>query len=79
MEYAAESHLAEAQVQFSEVIRLRPGFTLAHLNLGVALAKEMKLADALRCFEEALRLEPANNLARQHLQTVQTILKAKSR
>ena len=79
VEYAAESHLAEAQVQFSEVIRLRPGFTLAHLNLGVALAKEMKLADALRCFEEALRLEPANNLARQHLQTVQTILKAKSR
>lgn len=61
--------------QFVDVIRLRPDFDRAHLNAGVALAKQGKLEGAQQEFQTALRLNPADKIARQNLEGVERNLR----
>ena len=68
--------VAEAEAQFSEVIRLRPDFARAHLNHGVALAKQGKLDDALSQFKMAVQLDPADKVAQQNLDSLQANIRA---
>jgi cytochrome c-type biogenesis protein CcmH/NrfG len=50
------------------VVRLRPDSSDAHLNLGVALAKQRRFAEAATEFEAVLRLDPANSTAKKYLE-----------
>jgi len=54
VELTAAEKIPEAQEQFAEVVRFRPDFARAHLNLGVTLAKQGKLDDALGEFQTPL-------------------------
>jgi tetratricopeptide (TPR) repeat protein len=47
------------------VLQLKPGYTEAHYNLGVALATQGKLAEAIPHFDRVLQLKP--NFAEAHL------------
>ena len=49
------------------MIRLKPDYGRAHLNLGVALLKEDQAGSAAVEFQEALRLEPTNTVAADYL------------
>jgi len=55
------------------VIRLKPDYARAHLNLGVALGKQGKFEPALEEFNTTLRLNPDNKLASQHIATIQAM------
>jgi Flp pilus assembly protein TadD len=57
-------------MEFEEVIRLRPDYVLAHLNLGVAYVRQGRVYEARKEFEETLRLDPQNQKARQCLETL---------
>jgi predicted Zn-dependent protease len=67
MELARQGRTADAREQFSEVVRLRPDFADAHLNLGVALAKERRFDEAIEQFRETLRRDPAHTNAQRFL------------
>ena len=58
---------AEARAEFETVINLKPGFAMAHLNLGVAMVKQGQLETAAEQFAETLRLDPKNKLAQDAL------------
>jgi Flp pilus assembly protein TadD len=47
-------------VQYSEAIRFKPGFVLAHLGLGMMLAQQNQLPAAEAQFAKAVELEPRN-------------------
>jgi Flp pilus assembly protein TadD len=66
-------HVEEAKAQFAETVRLRPDFAKAHVNLGVALARERKLDQALTEFKIALKLNPTNELARKNIQQIEAL------
>jgi tetratricopeptide (TPR) repeat protein len=48
-------------------IRLKPDYAEAHLNLGVALAKQQKYDEAIVHFEAALRIDPNYATAKKYL------------
>ena len=75
-ELAAEGKIEEAQVQFSEVVRIRPDFARAHLNDGVALAKLGKLDEALKEFQITLQLNPTNAVAQKNLEAIRMNIQA---
>jgi tetratricopeptide (TPR) repeat protein len=68
VELLARGQEADAQAQLAEVIRYRPDFAPAHLNLGITLAKQGKTEQALREFHTTLQLDPGNKLAQQQIQ-----------
>ena len=72
---ASTTKVAAAEAQFAEVIRLRPDFAKAHLNLGVALAKARKLDKAAAEFRTVLQLNGTNELAQRHLETIELLKK----
>src|SRR5262249_52657280 len=56
---SAQKHLAEAEAQYREAIRLKPDYAEAHQTLGALLCDEKGDYDgALTAFREALRLKP---------------------
>ena len=55
MSLAATGHRAEARACYQEALRLRPGFGLAHNNLGALLFQEGELEEATRHLRAALR------------------------
>ena len=57
-----------AMEQFAIALRLKPDLGLAHLSLGVALAKQQRFQEAEAQFQEALRLDPADTNAQKYLQ-----------
>ena len=56
--------------QLLEVIRLRPDYVMAHINLGVVLSKTNRLPQAIAEFNHALKLDPNNQTARSYLQSL---------
>jgi Flp pilus assembly protein TadD len=73
---ALEGNFAEAQAQFEEVVRLRPDDAEAHLNLGIALARQQRFEKALEQFQATIRLDPRNPKAREFTEAIN---EAKSR
>jgi Flp pilus assembly protein TadD len=73
VELARGDHLPEAEAQFAEVVRLRPDLAKAHLNLGVALAKQRKLNEALFEFKTAQKLNPTNEVARKNIEQIEAL------
>ncbi|MFH1726603.1 MAG: DUF2079 domain-containing protein [Elusimicrobiota bacterium] len=67
---AARGLLAPAIVHGKAAVRLRPGFPVAHNNLGNALAAAGDLAGAEKHLREALRLKPDDGLAAYNLGNV---------
>jgi tetratricopeptide (TPR) repeat protein len=57
----------EAIAEFREVVRLKPDFAQAHINLGVALRDQGKLTEAIAELREAIRLKPDDAQAHSHL------------
>src|SRR5262249_26812535 len=63
----------EGEALLREVLRLQPERWGAHLNLGVALARQKKVAEAIACFQRYLAAVPNgveghNNLGLAHLE-----------
>jgi predicted NodU family carbamoyl transferase len=73
-ELFADNKLLEAGSEYQEVIRLQPTNPVAHINLGVVLAKQNQLAEAIKQFEEALRLDPTNQQAQLYRAQAQTLM-----
>ena len=56
-----------ARQAFEEVLRLKPDYVMAHINLAVGLLKAKDTEGAVRHFEEAARLDPRNPVASEYL------------
>jgi tetratricopeptide (TPR) repeat protein len=57
----------EAEAEFREAIRLRPGSFDGHHNLGNALSRQKRYAEAEAAYREALRRKPADAEAHERL------------
>ena len=71
MSLSRQGRLAEAEAQFTEALRLNPGHSEAHNNLGTILSRKRRYAEAEAHFTEAARLNPGLlaahfNLGRVH-------------
>jgi serine/threonine-protein kinase len=56
-----------AATAYREAIRLRPDYSAAHNNLGLALKAQGKTDDALKAFRDAIRVQPGNGTAHLNL------------
>ena len=70
-ELAGINLFAEAKDAYAQVVALKPANALAHLDLGVMLARLGQFDEAISQFEETLRLDPGNSQAREDLERVQ--------
>jgi tetratricopeptide (TPR) repeat protein len=55
---------------FEQALRVHPGSSIAHNNLGIVLANQNRFAEAARYYTEALRLWPRNTEAYNNLGNV---------
>jgi uncharacterized caspase-like protein/peptidoglycan/xylan/chitin deacetylase (PgdA/CDA1 family) len=62
-----EKQYAQAEVQFTEALKLRPNFALAANNLGFVFYKQEKFAEAARWFENAIKMDPSRAIAYMNL------------
>jgi len=62
---------AEAELHFTEAIRLNPRYKNAHLRLSTLLAAQGDFARARHHVSEVLRLDPGHNAARQILERIE--------
>lgn len=62
-----EKQYAQAEVQFTEALKLRPNFALAANNLGFVFYKQEKYAEAARWFENAVKMDPSRAIAYMNL------------
>jgi tetratricopeptide (TPR) repeat protein len=62
-----EKQYAQAEAQFTEALKLRPGFALAANNLGFVYYKQEKFAEAARWFENAIKMDPSRAIAYMNL------------
>ncbi len=62
-----EKQYAQAELQFTEALKLRPDFALAANNLGFVFYKQEKYAEAARWFENAIRMDPSRAIAYMNL------------
>ncbi|MCZ8252618.1 MAG: polysaccharide deacetylase family protein [Hylemonella sp.] len=53
----------QAEVQFTEALKLRPDFALAANNLGFVYYRQEKYREAARWFENAIRMDPSRAVA----------------
>ncbi len=65
--YMAGMRFIDAEREFAEALRLKPGNIKAHNNLGAALASQGNYDEAIPLFQEALRLDPNYEGARLNL------------
>jgi tetratricopeptide (TPR) repeat protein len=56
--------IPEAISEYEAAIRAKPDYAIAHLNLGLMLARQGRLDEAATKFRETLGLEPGNQVAR---------------
>jgi uncharacterized caspase-like protein len=62
-----EKQYVQAEVQFTEALKLRPNFALAANNLGFVFYKQEKFAEAARWFENAIKMDPSRAIAYMNL------------
>jgi tetratricopeptide (TPR) repeat protein len=62
-----QRRFAEAEHQFREASRLKPGVARYENNLGASVAAQGRLEEAVRCFHEALRIDPDYAAAKKNL------------
>jgi tetratricopeptide (TPR) repeat protein len=67
---------AEAIQHYTEALRIRPNHADAHLNWGVALARQGELSAAIEHFRSALEIKPGHPEAREYLQRATELLRA---
>jgi tetratricopeptide (TPR) repeat protein len=65
-----EGNFAEAQAAFLAVVHFRSEDPDAHLNLGIALARQQKLDEAIAQFQKTLELDPRNQRAIEFIQAI---------
>jgi peptidoglycan/xylan/chitin deacetylase (PgdA/CDA1 family)/uncharacterized caspase-like protein len=58
-----EKRYAEAEAQFTEALKLQPGFALAANNLGFVYYKQDKYPEAARWFQNAIGMDPSRAVA----------------
>jgi uncharacterized caspase-like protein/peptidoglycan/xylan/chitin deacetylase (PgdA/CDA1 family) len=58
-----EKQYASAEMQFTEALKLRPGFALAANNLGFVYYKQDKFQEAARWFENTTKMDPSRAIA----------------
>lgn len=58
-----EKQYTEAEAQFTEALKWRPGFALAANNLGFVYYKQAKYAEAARWFENTIKMDPSRAVA----------------
>ncbi len=75
-ELAFGGRTAEARSEFEEVVRLKPQYAPAHLNLGVTLVKQERFEEARAEFEEVIRLQPENKVAMDYLSQIRSAKKS---
>ncbi len=63
-----QRRFAEAELQFREADRLKPGIARYANNLGASLAAQGRLDEAVRYFREALRIDPQYATAAKNLE-----------
>lgn len=68
---------ADAQREFETVLRLDPAFPWVHQQLGFTFAAIGRARDAERSFEKALELNPADAVARNGLEELRGVIKAR--
>jgi Tfp pilus assembly protein PilF len=66
----------EAEEHYRAAIRLRPGWTYAHNDLGILLAEQGRLEEAVVHFREAVSLRPDLPAQRLNLERAEAALKA---
>ena len=59
--------VGEAIAHYSEALRIKPDYAIAHHNLGLVLVQQGKIEEAARHFETALKLNPSYQEARRAL------------
>jgi protein O-GlcNAc transferase len=69
----SKDEIEEAEKQFLEVIRYRPDFIEAHLDLETILMKQRKSDQALNEFRAVLQFDPENISAQQQIAAVETM------
>ncbi len=57
----------EAIAPLENVVRVKPDYATAHIDLGVLLAQQGRMPEAARHYTEAIRLDPANDLPHANL------------
>jgi peptidoglycan/xylan/chitin deacetylase (PgdA/CDA1 family)/uncharacterized caspase-like protein len=62
-----ETRYAEAEIEFTKALKLRPDFALAANNLGFVFYKLDKYAEAARWFENTIRMDPSRAIAYYNL------------
>lgn len=63
LQHYKEKRYAEAEAEFTEALKLRPGFALATNNLGFVYYKQEQYAEAARWFENTVKLDPSRAVA----------------
>jgi Tfp pilus assembly protein PilF len=64
---AKQGKMDEAMVMFQKAIQIKPDFSGAYANLGLAFANQGNIAKATIFFQKALKIDPNNTIAQKML------------
>jgi superkiller protein 3 len=67
---AQQGKLDGAITMFQKAIQIKPDFSVAYSNLGLAYAKQGNIDQAIIIFQNALKINPNNTLAQKKLSTL---------
>jgi|TARA_B110000037_G_C17095154_1_gene495677 uncharacterized protein (TIGR02466 family) len=56
--YIALSHFDQAILCYQEAIKIKPGFSDAHNNLGICFYESGRWDEAILCYQEAIKIKP---------------------
>lgn len=76
-ELAKAGHPEQSEAVLRKAVEVDPKLVAARVDLGVALARQLRFADAVIEFEAALRLDPGNQAAQTYLERARTMMATK--